>query len=374
MDQFTSIETYYWIGILLSGKKEIEFRNYIEKTIFQKKINWHLLLRIADNNLVLPQVYSAFNNLKLLKSLPSDVAKELTEIYNLNNEKNLKILVQVEEITKLLNNHGIEPIFLKGVGNLIDGLYSSPGYRYIGDIDILVSNEEFLRVVQIMQSAAGYKTRSEFFKFNERGLYSMKHYPRLNHPDYLADVEIHKLMANPPFHDRFTYQTVQETLKKPKAFPGRYYVLSDGHKAIHNFIHSQLNDRAYFRANPSMRQMHDLILLSLRTDILQSFIQFGYYTNRANNYIALSQYVFKSENNILLKKNFLFKIYKFRFNSVIQSPQLLAFYEKTDNALKPLRHYTFNVLFRLFNDKEYRIINLYSLKQKLRLDQFLSNK
>jgi len=37
-----------------------------------------------------------------------------------------------------LNTAGISPIYLKGTGNLIDGIYGDVGERIIGDIDFLV--------------------------------------------------------------------------------------------------------------------------------------------------------------------------------------------------------------------------------------------
>ena len=66
-------------------------------------------------------------------------------ITGLNRERNQQISTQARALNTLLLNHGITPIFLKGTGNLLAGLYTDIAERMIGDIDfILPKDKQFL--------------------------------------------------------------------------------------------------------------------------------------------------------------------------------------------------------------------------------------
>ena len=49
----------------------------------------------------------------------------------------------------LANN--ISPIFLKGTGNILEGLYEDVGERMVGDIDFLFSEEDFFKAIDIFK-------------------------------------------------------------------------------------------------------------------------------------------------------------------------------------------------------------------------------
>jgi len=74
------------------------------------------------------------------------------EIYTLNRTRNEQILLQMKEIKATLNASGISPIYLKGTGNLIDGIYSDKGERIIGDIDFLVSDKDYLAAAELFKN------------------------------------------------------------------------------------------------------------------------------------------------------------------------------------------------------------------------------
>jgi len=70
--------------------------------------------------------------------VPEVLAQHLEDIYTLNRTCNEQILLQVKEINATLNASGISPIYMKGTGNLIDGIYDDIGERIIGDIDFIL--------------------------------------------------------------------------------------------------------------------------------------------------------------------------------------------------------------------------------------------
>lgn len=345
---FSRQKTFYWIGNLLSGNHDSSSIDQIEQDIVRDRVNWPVFFSFCDQHWILPSVYKVFRDYNLLKIIPTELSDHLIQVYQLNLEKNYRIIEQVKQIVGLLNQFGIEPIFLKGSANLIDGVYEDLGERFMGDIDILVSEKEFITVAHLLEDD-GYQSRTPF---NYIALDGVKHYSRLNKPSLLADVEVHQLLANPPFNRFLNYNLVNEKKKRPLLIPNGCYVLSDQHKAIHNFVNGQLNDRAYFRANPSLRQMFDLALLSRRTDINLAFSEFGHYRIRSRNYLALTQFIFQlSENR---KTNNLFsKFYKLRVHFSLCSEKGLALIIQLDKFFQPVRYYSHNLL-RAINEKPYR--------------------
>ena len=63
----------------------------------------------------------------------------MKHITDLNRDRNKQIISQAQDLNTLLLNNNITPIFLKGTGNLLEGLYDDIAERMLGDIDFLFS-------------------------------------------------------------------------------------------------------------------------------------------------------------------------------------------------------------------------------------------
>ena len=133
-----SIRTLYFIGQCLSLDEHPTFRETIIAQFSDPDYAWNDFIWTCSNHLVLPVIYLKFRKHDLLDYLPEVLANHLEEIYKLNRTRNEQIILQMKEINATLNKAGISPIYLKGTGNLIDGVYSDIGERIIGDIDFLV--------------------------------------------------------------------------------------------------------------------------------------------------------------------------------------------------------------------------------------------
>lgn len=59
-----------------------------------------------------------------LSVIPEEVVQAFAEIYELNRERNLQILRQIDDITIVLNKEIISLVFLKGTGNLSGRFYA----------------------------------------------------------------------------------------------------------------------------------------------------------------------------------------------------------------------------------------------------------
>ena len=128
------------------------FRQVIIDKIENNAIDWLRFVSFCSNHLILPVIYLKFKSHALIKYLPEELSDFLKEVYELNLSRNNQILEQIHEITDILNKGNIFPVFLKGVGNLLDKLYSDVGERILGDIDLLVPVNQYLLCVKHVEN------------------------------------------------------------------------------------------------------------------------------------------------------------------------------------------------------------------------------
>ena len=147
-------------------------------------------VRFCSNQLILPTIWLKFRSHKLLSYFPEEFTSFLEEVHELNLIRNEQIMKQLQEITSVLNEQKIYPTYLKGAGNLLDHIYDDRGERMLGDIDFLVSEEDYLLSAELMENA-GYLKFVETSEYKD--VQKMKHYPRLYHPEYPAVIEIHRI-------------------------------------------------------------------------------------------------------------------------------------------------------------------------------------
>src|SRR5690606_28096649 len=168
---------------------------------------------------------------------------------DLNRERNLQIIEEANEINTHLRAHNIKPIFLKGTGNLLEGLYDDIAERMVGDIDILVKKEECDRAF-ILLSDLGYTNKiSEVYD-------EYRHLPRIANDNKLAAVEIHWDMIGKKSKS-FNYNTIQSTLMEKKGF----LFLSIENQIKLTVYAKFVNDEAYHLKNTSLRAAYDFFLL-----------------------------------------------------------------------------------------------------------------
>ncbi len=305
-------ELFYFAGKCLSLDENPKNIEVVRNIIFQDKIKWGIFVRLTSDHLVLQTLYCKFRNHNLLTLLPNELVGFMQEIYNLAVKRNAQIIDQIEEITGLMNQNGIEPLFLKGAGNLIDDLYSDRGERIMGDIDFLVPENKYLEAARIMESV-GYQPPEVFFG----DIREMKHYPRLTHPEKPASVEVHRLPVNPGQAGWFNAETAWKNARHVKKLPG-CLVLTDIYKIILNFVHSQLSNKGNLYGNLSYRDMYDLLLLSKKVslnDILPSIKE----KRKAEQYFALSEEALGVDFGIVPKSRNTTSVFKIKHNLNLSS-------------------------------------------------------
>lgn len=227
-------------------------------------------IQFASNNFVLPAIYLQFKKADLLSFFPKAYINHLEEVLQLNIQRNTEILSQIKEISDALAESNIEPVFMKGTGNLLAGLYSSPGERMIGDIDILIRESDLIPAQNLIKKL-GYT--SEDLKFETTN--TIKHLPRLFRKDVPADIEIHRITVNEEYAGAFNTEENFNTKQLVKTYPN-CFVQSLEHRLIQNFIHSQFSNDEFSQRRISLRDWFDYYLLSQKIDIEKVSNKFPY--------------------------------------------------------------------------------------------------
>jgi len=277
-------------------------REEIVGLIENEEINWRKFTWTCSSNLVLQTVYVRFRDHDLLELIPVDLASHLKEIYHLNLERNNSILTQIKELTKVLNGISVRPVFMKGAGNLLDGLYTDPGERIMADIDLLIPESGFLPAANALLEK-GYYTRETIYELPEH----LMHYPALFSDRYPADVEVHRMPVLKRWSGRFRTEDVLE--KKVAAIdPEGCDLLSAKDRVIQNFIHSQLSNENAIKGVVWLRDLYDIFLLSYRVDLAKLLEEMPY-KKKALNYFQLASVFFKLQGESLPGKTIRSGIY-----------------------------------------------------------------
>jgi hypothetical protein len=280
-------EIYYLLAGILSLRAKPETAKDVAAKLPREKIDWQQWVYWGSKNLVLQSLYISLKNNQLITYLPADLVDYLEEVHRLNFERNQKIIQQAKTIQNTFISKGIECVFMKGVGNIVDGLYHDFGERMVYDIDILVEEEKLLNAAQALIDA-GYHTQKSF---NSKAYPSTMHYPILLREDYVAGVELHRLPVQYHYVKCFSSQKVFETRRKSANEP-ELWVMSDSNRMIHNFLHSQLMHNGHYHADISFRDLYDFLLLSSKQDTLKVFDEFGYFRKKSWAYMQLMHRVF----------------------------------------------------------------------------------
>ncbi|MDB9760176.1 nucleotidyltransferase family protein [bacterium] len=144
-------ETLFFIAKCLTISLEEKNRDEIEFILKTTDVDWDAVVKVSTAHYVFPTIYCNFKRANFLKYLSADLVDYMIHITNLNRDRNTQILQQVKDLNSLLLANKITPIFLKGTGNILEGLYEDIGERMVGDIDFLFSEKDFLKAIDILK-------------------------------------------------------------------------------------------------------------------------------------------------------------------------------------------------------------------------------
>ncbi len=344
-------ETLFFVGKCLTINHENHNKLIVENLLKEESIDWDNVVKLSTSHYVFPALYCNLKQADFLHYLPEDLVEYMKHITDLNRERNELIIEQAKEINDLLLKNSITPIFLKGTGNLLEGLYNDIAERMVGDIDFLVELKHFRKAVEILKKD-GY---SEYYKDIPDTTLVNRHYPKMIKDNRISSVEVHYKMVSDKRFKEFNYHFIKNNIKPENNF----HFLSDEDKIIMTAINKQFNDHGSKLKNFSLRNSYDLLVLSKKASPLKAI-------KKIKNYLLLNHFLFSS-NKVLNNP----KIIEFENNYSSES-----FYKKQIQGTNKKKHikkrkliakieHRFNLLIKCFHSKEHRIYLYERIKSML---------
>ncbi|GAB4164102.1 MAG: hypothetical protein Tsb0033_25170 [Winogradskyella sp.] len=304
--------TYQHIADILSFKSN---STALKDTLSHQKFNWDAIVVEGSRHLVLPAIYCRLKSKELLHVLPKDLEVYLKDITQLNRSRNTLVLEQIKALSQLFNAHRITHVFLKGAGLLSGNFYEDTAERMLGDIDVLISEDQLDAAFELLK-ANGYDPIAQTFSHD---FFEHKHLPRLKTNKAICAVELHrKLFVT--YHD--------QTLSSSNILASRQMVNgisipSVEHLARHNILNYQINDNGRLYNSLSFRSAYDTIVLLNHSNYQLPLLK----DKKISSYFNILAMFFEDIPKPYASTNFTTRFYRFKLKH-------LSFYKFWNRLLK----------------------------------------
>jgi hypothetical protein len=223
------------------------------KNLLRLPLNWNDIFESAFRHGVLPLLYTNIRRVNEDHIVGQDVIDRLQKVYLVTAAMNMRLYAELRRILDAFHNEGIEVIVLKGAA-LAETVYGDIGLRSMGDIDLLVKQENLSRADKIMTDlryvASTLKHSHEWYAENHH------HLP----PYYLSEngvkVEIHWHIVKPskPYHEKMI-ERFWKRARPIKLANTQALVLSPEDLLLHLCLHSLSHG---FTHKLLLRQLSDI--------------------------------------------------------------------------------------------------------------------
>ena len=329
-------ETLYFVAKCLTISHEKKNLDIVSELIKSETVDWDAVVKLSTGHFVYPALYCNLKRAGLLKYLPNELIGHMEYITELNRDRNLDIIQQAKEVNHLLVSNQITPIFLKGTANLLQGLYGDIAERMVGDIDLIVSENDYEPAINLLKQK-DYTHKPHLLDDEKLG----KHYPRMTHQNKIAAVEVHFRMIKEPYDRYFNYSTIKDRILGLK---DEISILSYEHQVLHTIFNKQTNDLGYWHKPISLRNCYDLFLVSKKTNTLEAINSVGDYVNILNSFLASCHHIFNGISSIKFINDKKAVNYVNRQIKLLEAPKKLkwkikkwTFYFDNKNRLKKLK-------------------------------------
>ncbi|WP_460217901.1 nucleotidyltransferase domain-containing protein [Psychroserpens sp. MEBiC05023] len=265
----------------------LSFENPVEELkikLSHNSIDWEQFVTIASQHLVLTTAYCRLQQKKLLEFIPLDLVKYLEEITEINRNRNISLLKQIQHIAECFNSNHINYVFLKGTALLTGAYYIDLGERMIGDIDILVYEEHLEKAYKLLLNE-NYQSVEQTLGDN---YFEHKHLPRLTSKTHLSAVEIHRKVLSKPYKKALESNIILQQKRIIDA--NCYSIPSNQDLLIHSILNYQINDLGHYYTKISLRSIYDSLML-LRAQNSKSEMQLNW--PYIKSYMSIANLFFK---------------------------------------------------------------------------------
>jgi hypothetical protein len=220
--------------------------------------DWPLLVRLANEQNV-PTTLGF--SLLSAATMPEPAREYFDALLSLNAARNAIIEDSVRSFLDAMESRRDGVILLKGVSNLLEGLYPHPGMRIIGDIDILV-HPSLLDETVLTLNDLGY-TRHDA----EDGWWVPRpshHLPPLIHRRTGVGIELHHELSLTRMGSLLaTSRMFARAIER--SWCGReFQVLAGTDRILHQIVHAQIHHEHHALGGTELRHLFDLALLAGR--------------------------------------------------------------------------------------------------------------
>ena len=335
-------ETLYFVAKCLTISLEDKNRQEIEKQLQSKSIDWDAVVKVSTAHYVFPALYCNLKRADFLQYLPQDLVSYMEYITDINRERNQQILKQAQELNSLLLANNIRPIFLKGTGNLLAGIYEDIAERMLGDIDLIFLKEDYPKAFTLLR---------EFGYDKEIHLeLTHRHYPRIIRKDSIAGVEIHKDLLIKKYVNEFNYNFV---VKDSQVINGTT-VLSYANKLKLSIIADQINDYGFYYKTMALRNAYDVFLLSKKTSAKTAVNTLDKLNHPLNCFLAACYEVFDRVESLEYNNSKKAASYLIVFNYQFINKKRMKRRHKFVKAYLLLK-YRLNIIYKSITHKMYRV-------------------
>ena len=349
-------ETLFFIAKCLTISLEVENRKAIEKHLKSETIDWDAVVKVSTSHYVFPAMYCNLKRVGFLQYLPEELVNYMEHITDINRERNKQIISQANELNSLLLANNITPIFLKGTGNLLAGIYEDIAERMVGDIDFIFSKEEYSKAITVLREF-GYSEvlKQEYYPPDE-----FRHYRRLLKENKISAIEIHKdFLSTRKYTNEFNFSFVEKDSQIKKGVT----VLSYANKLNLSIIANQINDSGFYYKTIALRNAYDVFLLSKKTIAKDAVNTLDKLSHPLNCFLSACYEVFNSVASLEYNKTKKAASYLRDFNSQFNNPIL------TRSKPKHIKIYLFiklglYIILKSIIYKEYRVFLFKSLTDK----------
>lgn len=235
----------------------LSFENNHDALVNQIKhttINWEHFVIMGSKHLMLPALYCRLKAKGLLPIIPEDLTMYLEEIANINRGRNEILLQEAHEISEILNKEHIDHVFIKGIALIAGQAFQDPAERMIGDMDILVAQNQLHQAFDILTKQGYTDTINSVIENKYR-----RHLPRQVSPQKMGAIELHSDVLN---HNYRHLITIGQVLKNKRIVQGIAIPSLENCIKI-TILARQINDRGHRYGYFNFKTIYDCLALNL---------------------------------------------------------------------------------------------------------------
>lgn len=276
----------------------------LEAHFKQASMNWDAIVIIGSKHLMLPALYCRLKAKNLLNLIPGDLNVYLEEIAAINRGRNEVLLAEAHEITELFKKENIDHVFIKGLALLAGETFEDPAERMIGDMDILVPQNQLKTAFNILTNHGYNDTIKSIIERKNR-----RHLPRQISQQKFGAIEIHSEVL---IH-KYRHLIINDNVLKNKRIVNGIAIPSIEDAVKIAILALQINDKAHFYGYFNYKTIYDCLALKLPSNhvLLENLCE----EKHSQSFLKLSTVFFKdlmpykaSNYSVLLTTYYIFKL------------------------------------------------------------------